>query len=431
MATGGKGLLTHALQHRTVTPLTGQESFAEGIERVGTVPLRNLKRDYTSFSSADDTYPAADWTPWDCCECAAQTRDVLLEQVADLFGKYALVVFRHPKKFIVLSALICLGLSVGLLFKKSTTDGVLQYTIPNSQAQLDSEEFRMLFQGNVTRSEILFIVANDGRSNLLERSFLNALWDMHMRILDLKVIDEDDGDGLAAAAAAVAESGDTVQLPRRRLEQIQEQPVSSARYTSSESHLGSHDDGSGDRVLGSSNARRLAWADPGAMVQQHLVQQQLRQQQPQWAQPPASPPVLGRRRREAMAAAAQQQQQHQHQQQFASSGETGEACDPERQLPRNRIIGFGCRPPLAPGEYGFANLCFKDATGACEVPDGLIFLYAHKSEFGTMVQYPLHTSFVLARAFLTDMLLSRKGLRLTPSGRYATATAGLSIRQAA
>ncbi|KAL8446552.1 hypothetical protein Emed_005006 [Eimeria media] len=380
MARGEKASLTHALQHPTVTPVTGQDSLAERIEGEIAVPLRNPKRDFTSFSSADDTYPAADWTPWDCCQCAAQTRDVMLEQVADLFGKYALVVFRHPKK------------------------------------------------GNVTRSEILFIVANDGRSNLLEKSFLNALWDMHMRILDLKVIDEDDGDGLAAAAAAVAETGDTVQLPSRRLEQIQEQPVSLASYTSSENHLDSQDEVSINKVLGSSHSRRLAWADPGAMVQQHLVQQQLRQQQPQWAQSPAPTPVLGRRRREAMAAAAQQQQQ---QQQFASLGETGEVCDPERQLPRNRITGLGCRPPLAAGEYGFANLCARDATGACEVPDGIIFVYGHKSEFGTMVQYPLHTSFVLARAFLTDMLLSRKGLRLTPSGRYATATAGLSIRQAA
>lgn len=47
-----------------------------------------------------------------------------------------------------------------------------------------------------------------------------------------------------------------------------------------------------------------------------------------------------------------------------------------------------------------------------------------------MVEYPLHTSFLLARAFPTDMLLSTKGLRLTPSGRYATATAALSLRQA-
>lgn len=50
------------------------------------------------------------------------------------------------------------------------------------------------------------------------------------------------------------------------------------------------------------------------------------------------------------------------------------------------------------------------------------------SEFGAMVGYPLHTSFLLARAFPTDMLLSRKGLRLTPSGKHATATAALSIR---
>ncbi|KAL8437389.1 hypothetical protein ACSSS7_000984 [Eimeria intestinalis] len=374
MARGGKGLLTHALHHPTVTPVTGQDNFAEEIERQGSVPLPNPKRDFTSFSSADDTYPAADWTPWDCCQCAAQTRDVMLEQVADLFGRYALVVFRHPKKFIVLSALLCLGLSVGLLFRKSTTDGVLQYTIPNSQAQLDSDEFRMLFQGNVTRSEILFIVANDGRSNLLERSFLNAVWDMHMRILDLKVIDEDDGDGLAAAAAAIAETGDTVQLPSRRLEHSQEGSAESTAYTSSESDLNSEDGRSRERVLRFLNARRLAWADPGAMVQQHLVQQQLRQHQTQGAQPAAPTPVLGRRRREAMAAAAQLQQQ-----QFASAGESEEVCDPERQLPRNRVTGLGCRPPLAPGEYGFANLCARDATGACEVPDGIIFLYAHKS----------------------------------------------------
>ncbi|KAL8454335.1 hypothetical protein Emag_001494 [Eimeria magna] len=329
MARGEKGLLTHALQHPTVTPLTGQDSFAEGTKREGAVPLGNLKRDYTSFSSADDTYPAADWTPWDCCQCAAQTRDAMLEQVADLFGRYALVVFRHPKK------------------------------------------------GNVTRSEILFIVANDGRSNLLEKSFLNALWDMHMRILDLKVTDEDDGDGLAAAAAAVAETGDTVQLPTRRLERIREHPVSLASYTSSGNHLSSQVEVRIDGGVGLFG-RRLAWADPGAMVQQHLVQQQLRQQQPQWAQSPTPTPVLGRRRREAMAAAAQQQQQ----QQLATLGDSGEVCDPERQLPRNRITGLGCRPPLAPGEYGFANLCARDATGACEVPDGLIFVYGHKSASG-------------------------------------------------
>lgn len=47
-----------------------------------------------------------------------------------------------------------------------------------------------------------------------------------------------------------------------------------------------------------------------------------------------------------------------------------------------------------------------------------------------MVEYPLHMSFLLARAFPTDMLLSRQGLRLTPSGKHATATAALSIRQA-
>ncbi|KAL8435159.1 hypothetical protein Efla_006380 [Eimeria flavescens] len=425
MAKRERGSLRQPLQHVTVTPLTGPESSIGELDKEKNVSRIKPKRDIGSFSSADDTYPAGDWTPWDCCQCAAQTRDAMLERVADAFGKYALVVYRHPKKFIVFSAMLCLGLSVGLLFKKSTTDGVLQYTIPNSQAQQDADEFRMLFQGNVTRSEILFIVANDGRSNLLERSFLNSVWDMHMRILDLKVTDEDDGDGLAAAAEAIAETGDTVQLPTRRLEGSLETFIDVNKPAIFE--LEAKEQNAEHRSHSLFAGRRLAWADPGAMVQQHLLQQQLTQQR-QWTQG-TSTPLVGRRRREAMAAAAQQQQQHQRQQLGTHLAERGEFCDPEMQLPRSRVTGLGCRSPLAPGEYGFANLCARDATGACEVPDGILFVYGHKNEFGTMVEYPTQTSFILARAFLTDLLLSRKGLRLTPSGRYATATAGLSIRQ--
>lgn len=235
----------------------------------------------------------------------------------------------------------------------------------------------MLFQGNVTRSEVLLIAANDGRSNLLEKSFLDALWDLHMRILDLKVTDEDDGDGLAAAAAAIAQIGDTLELPIRRLEQSQPSFQNDTVSTKTDGkELLQHEGGSS--FLPSSH-RRLAFGDPAAMVQQQLVQQQLMQQQLQQAQWVQRDPVVGggRRRRDALAASAAAAAQPQQQQLYVPAG-AEEVCDPEKQLPRNRITGLGCRAPLAPGEFGFANLCAKDATGACEAPDGIIFVYGHK-----------------------------------------------------
>ena len=248
----------------------------------------------------------------------------------------------------------------------------------------------MLFQGNVTRSEVILIAANDGRSNLLEKSFLNSIWDMHMRILDLKITDEDDGDGLAAAAAVIAETGDTLELPKRRLQQ-QGQGLLFLGVSETEKDKSGHilQKEESSNVL-PSPTRRLAWGDPVAAVQQHFVQQQLMQQQQQQQQylmqqqqlqqPQRPMPGGGRRRREAMAAAAAaaEQQQQQLHQPFATPPEAEEVCDPERQLPRDRITGLGCRPPLAPGEFGFANLCAKDATGACDAPDGIIFLYGNK-----------------------------------------------------
>ncbi|CDJ69283.1 Lipid/sterol:H+ symporter, related [Eimeria necatrix] len=431
MDEGGRRWGSPDLLQPTIAPVAGKRSSSllqeagyrlEGAQCTFSNGSRGIK-DIT------DSYAQVDWTPWDCCRCAAETRDAMLENVANAFGRYALIVYKHPKKFIIFSALLCLGLSVGLVFKQSTTDGVVQYTIPQSQAQKDADEFRMLFQGNVTRSEVILIASNDGQSNLLEASFLNAVWDMHMRILDLKVTNEGDRDGLAEAAVAVAEIGDTLELPKRRLQESQESSLYPADL---QTGMALRVEGMIEEERGAPQMqpRSLAWGDPAAAVQQHFVQQQLRQQhnQQQLLLPPQWPMTGGgRRRREAYAAAAaaaQAQEQHV----LGLPQETETVCDPEKELPRVRITGLGCRQPLGPGEYGFQNLCHKDSTGACEAPDGVIFVYTHRREFGSMLEYPLHTSFLLARAFPTDMLLSRSGLRLTPSGRYATATAALSIR---
>lgn len=243
----------------------------------------------------------------------------------------------------------------------------------------DADEYRMLFQGNVTRSEVILIAANDGMSNLLEASFLNAVWDMHMKILDIKVTAEEAGDALADAAVAVAETGDTLELPSRRLQ--------SAESFNSEKQSQSNQQTTDIPTANPKQQqtlvpRKLAWADPAALVQQHFVEQQLRQQlQPQYQPLPQWTPTGGgtRRRREGLAAAASAQQQ-QPQQVFSASQlqQPDAVCDPERELPRVRITGLACRPPLAAGEYAFQNLCSKDSTGACEAPDGIIFAYGHK-----------------------------------------------------
>lgn len=237
----------------------------------------------------------------------------------------------------------------------------------------------MLFQGNVTRSEVILIASNDGQSNLLEASFLNAVWDMHMRILDLKVTNEGDRDGLAEAAVAVAEIGDTLELPKRRLQESQESSLYPADL---QTGMALRVEGMIEEERGAPQMqpRSLAWGDPAAAVQQHFVQQQLRQQhnQQQLLLPPQWPMTGGgRRRREAYAAAAaaaQAQEQHV----LGLPQETETVCDPEKELPRVRITGLGCRQPLGPGEYGFQNLCHKDSTGACEAPDGVIFVYTHR-----------------------------------------------------
>lgn len=62
------------------------------------VPQPSPVEDNASCSSAGDSYAASDWTPWDCCRCAAETRDAMLEKVAEAFGRYALLVYRHPIK---------------------------------------------------------------------------------------------------------------------------------------------------------------------------------------------------------------------------------------------------------------------------------------------------------------------------------------------
>ncbi|OEH76295.1 lipid sterol:h+ related protein [Cyclospora cayetanensis] len=374
------------IRHPTIAPLTGpgSQSFTGAAGAQAEAAQLPQADSYKSCGSASESYSAAYWTPWDCCRCAAETRDAMLEKVAYVFGRYALLVYRHPFKFIVFSLLLSLSLSFGLICKRSTTDGVVQYTIPNSRAQMDADEFRMLFQGNVTRSEVILIAANDGRSNLLEKTFLDAVWDMHMRILDIRVTEEDDGDMLANAAADVAAVGDTIELPKRRLQQ----------HTPRLQHDGELAPASGRHIQDLAGweseqqtlPRRLAWGDPVAAMQQHFVQEQLMQQQrqqqiqQQWRQTGWPTTSGGRRRREAMAPPAQSRRQPQTQNQpFSIPPSTQEeVCDPEKQLPRLRITGLGCLPSLGPGEYGFQNLCLKDSTGACEAPDGVIFVYGHR-----------------------------------------------------
>ncbi|CDJ31981.1 uncharacterized protein EMH_0071390 [Eimeria mitis] len=314
------------LLHPTVAPLGGslggleaRSLPGEGNGKVAHDSRRSFIRENGSFSDTTDHYAQVDWTPWDCCRCAAETRDAMLEKVADAFGRYAVIVYHHPLK------------------RVAVFEPLRRFAIQNNGKLSEGTQQRSGSQNTDTKQQ---------------------------QVLAL---------------------------------------------------------------------RRLAWGDPAAVVQQHFVEEQLRQQMQQQQQQNQWTPTGGggRRRREGQAAAASTQQQQPQQALTHLQTQPEPVCDPERELPRVRITGLACRPPLPAGEYAFQNLCFKDSTGACEAPDGIIFVYGHKREFGSMVEYPLHTSFLLARGFPTDMLLSTRGLRLTPSGRYATATAALSLRQLA
>lgn len=85
----------------------------------------------------------------------------------------------------------------------------------------DSALYREIFGWNVTRSEVLLVAAADGRTNLLQKPFLDRLWILHAQIMDLRVTADDvAGDALASAAAAKlpegseqAASGRPVQTP--------------------------------------------------------------------------------------------------------------------------------------------------------------------------------------------------------------------------
>ncbi|CDJ32071.1 uncharacterized protein EMH_0011230 [Eimeria mitis] len=214
-------------------------------------------------------------------------------------------------------------------------------------------------------------------SNLLEASFLNAVWDLHMKILDIKVTAEEAGDALADAAVAVAETGDTLELPSRRLQSVAFSNSGKLGEGTQQRSGSQSADTKQQQVLA---LRRLAWGDPAAVVQQHFVEEQLRQQMQQQQQQNQWTPTGGggRRRREGQAAAASTQQQQPQQALTHLQTQPEPVCDPERELPRVRITGLACRPPLPAGEYAFQNLCFKDSTGACEAPDGIIFVYGHK-----------------------------------------------------
>lgn len=100
MDEGGRRWGSPGLLQPTIAPVAGKRSSSL-LQEAG-YRLEGAQYTFSSDSrdSKDitDSYAQVDWTPWDCCRCAAETRDAMLEKVANAFGRYALIVYKHPKK---------------------------------------------------------------------------------------------------------------------------------------------------------------------------------------------------------------------------------------------------------------------------------------------------------------------------------------------
>ncbi|CBZ49698.1 sterol sensing 5-transmembrane protein, related [Neospora caninum Liverpool] len=162
------------------------ESFAE--ERDSDVAFCGSDEDEDCH---DDAYyeklQKDQWSPFECASSFQAAKDRLIHAIGRCFVAYTLVVYKRPWLVIALSLMVSLLLAIGIPLRRVVKDGERQYALPWTRAHNDSLLYSNMFYGNLTRTEVIYVVANVEDTNLLTREFLDALWTFHLEVLELSV----------------------------------------------------------------------------------------------------------------------------------------------------------------------------------------------------------------------------------------------------
>ncbi|PFH31662.1 Sterol-sensing domain of SREBP cleavage-activation domain-containing protein [Besnoitia besnoiti] len=458
------------------------------------------------------------WTPFECASSFHGAKESLIQTIGRGFARYTLVVYNRPWVFILLSVMVSLLLAIGIPLRRVVQNGERQYALPWTLAYNDSLLYANTFYGNLTRTEVIYVVAHAQDTNLLTREFLDALWTFHLEILSLSVSVKPDEDLIAnttlpplvfdqlvgglgmrdpnrrhndddlswrrnlrasehanrastattqpflatgsrhanlqfsplttlnlhffppTAAQAVAEDPGLAEVTANTSlaagSLTEEMPPATDRPVRDEQYALPHDN-HGARTSGElfedilsiyhHNIQRppeMPWADSGNTAAQPDSAAQ-RSDVDRYAFPsrggaghvqPPQEAGLSNRPVRALGAAG-------------GFGMTDSAMCFEAYAPaKDRVSGLACRPPLPPGQYGFSNLCLKDKRGVCNPPEGVLFMYNDRREFGQPLGYPRHTSWALATETITELWLSQRGMRLNGNGYQVRGTSGFALR---
>lgn len=284
-----------------------------------------------------------------------------------------------------------------------------------------------MFYGNLTRTELIYVVANVKDTNLLTREFLDALWAFHQEILDITVSVEPDQEAMVNASLPplivdqlvgnlgigdISRRDEDTYWSRRLQPLIQDDVAGGAEYPPSASIQRPP---SGDGGDPSESPLEAELAEPSAsavdpdedkevaVVSEDSVVQERNTTLEVTREPsgpsatvggsdrsPSSPQFLNtgtsRRRRNEEPPHSLPSQVMGGRPLFGSAvtptplpvlagAISPDACIEAYAPPKDRVSGLACRPPLPPGRYGFSNLCLKDRAGVCNPPDGVIFMY--------------------------------------------------------
>ncbi|KFG59591.1 Sterol-sensing domain of SREBP cleavage-activation domain-containing protein [Toxoplasma gondii RUB] len=475
--------------------------------------------DAASSASEDDCYDDEyyekfqrdQFSPFECAASFQQAKDRLIHAIGKCFAAYTLVVYKRPWLVITLSLMVSLLLAIGIPLRRVVRDGERQYALPWTRAHNDSLLYSNMFYGNLTRTEIIYVVANVEDTNLLTREFLDALWTFHLEILELSVSVKPEEElianttlpplifdqlvgGLGVRDPNRRPQDDEFYWPRRL--QVTEKDLNStngtdwtnssflsptilssgpqtsslllapdllsspsASVTATDLGISIMENISNDSsVAGSSvkimpprpsrdyyNAYHMAsrGRDEAFFDNQKTANETLgtlqRVGKRDSLEPDQMPVVL--RNEQISSTIGESKMLHVPFHMSGTPGASGRAlaadggfgmgnfgCIEAYAPAKDRVSGLACRPPLPPGQYGFSNLCLKDKAGVCNPPEGVLFMYNDRREFGQPLGYPRHTSWALATETITELWISQKGLRLNGNGFQVRGTSGFALR---
>nr|CEL64283.1 TPA: Sterol sensing 5-transmembrane protein, related [Neospora caninum Liverpool] len=483
------------------------ESFAE--ERDSDVAFCGSDEDEDCH---DDAYyeklQKDQWSPFECASSFQAAKDRLIHAIGRCFVAYTLVVYKRPWLVIALSLMVSLLLAIGIPLRRVVKDGERQYALPWTRAHNDSLLYSNMFYGNLTRTEVIYVVANVEDTNLLTREFLDALWTFHLEVLELSVSVKPEEELMAnttlppllfdqlvgglgvrdpnrrpheddfywprrlqtteansgdANAADFAASSFLSPIPLQIASQMSSLVLGPALHASASPAKTDLEVSSREKITEASSAtvssvrnvplstgREDDHADPVAPrgesearfisnENKHAALGTLQRGTDNVHQSRQTP-VLFRSERN-LSVTGDNKVPGVPLQKPAALGATVRAlgvtggfgmsefgCVETHAPAKDRISGLACRPPLPPGQYGFSNLCLKDKVGVCNPPEGVLFMYNDRREFGQPLGYPRHTSWTLATETITELWISQKGLRLNGNGFQVRGTSGFVLR---